>query len=142
MDWLYSYTNWLLGKDSSKFASAIHKMTIFLSTVLSKSPTLLLMELIFRYEKITLLRSECRKRFKLTLIFSSYSWLVSVSLVVGHTFFNSYYIFLQKCYFTQIATKKNIFFVENEYDGIKCPITLKHSKKLLLMSKLTQRVEK
>ena len=46
---------------------------IFLSTILSKSPTLFLKELIFRYEKITLLRSECCKRFKVTVIFSSYS---------------------------------------------------------------------
>ena len=37
MDWLYRYTDWLMGKDSSNFVSAIHKVSIFLSTILSKS---------------------------------------------------------------------------------------------------------
>ena len=42
-------------------------------TKLSKSPDLFLMELIFRCEKITLLRWECRKPVKVVLLFSSYS---------------------------------------------------------------------
>ena len=88
-----------MGKDLSNFVSAIHKISIFLSTILSKSPNLFLIELIFRYEKITLLRCECRKRFKVSLIFSSYSGLVvdalikeapftcATCLVLFHTFF-------------------------------------------------------
>ena len=80
MDW---YTNWLLGQDSSNFVSAIHKISIFPSTILSKSLDLFLMELIFRYEKTTLLRWECRKHFKVTLIFSSCSWLVVDASVRG-----------------------------------------------------------
>ena len=83
MDWLYWYTNRLLGKDSSNFVSAMHKISIFPSTILSKSPDLFLIELIFRYEKITLLRWECRNRFKVTLIFSLYSWLVVDVLMRG-----------------------------------------------------------
>ena len=71
--WLKLY--WLLEKYSSNFVSAIHKISIFVSIIFFESPTLFLMELILRYEKITLLTSECRKRFKVTLIFSSYSWL-------------------------------------------------------------------
>ena len=51
----------------------MHKISIIPSTILSTSPNLFLMELIFRYEKMTLLRCECHKRFKLTLMFSSYS---------------------------------------------------------------------
>ena len=35
------------------FPSAIHKISIFPSTILSKSPNIFLMELIFRYLKIT-----------------------------------------------------------------------------------------
>ena len=54
----------------------MRKISIFPSTILSKSPNVFLMELIFRYEKITLLRCECPKRFEVTLIFSSYSELV------------------------------------------------------------------
>ena len=46
------YRNRLLGKDSSNFVSAMHKISIFQSTILSKSRDLLLIELIFRYEKM------------------------------------------------------------------------------------------
>ena len=81
--WLCWYTNRLLGKDSSKFVSAMHKISIFPSTILSKSPDLFLIELIFRYEKITLLRWECCNRFKITLIFSLYSWLVINASIRG-----------------------------------------------------------
>ena len=56
MDWLYWYTNWLLGRDLSKFVSAIHKISILPSTISSNSPILFLMELIFWCEKIRLLR--------------------------------------------------------------------------------------
>ena len=56
MNWLYWHTNRLLGKDSSNLVSAMHKISIFPSTILSKSPDLFLMEMIFRYEKINLLR--------------------------------------------------------------------------------------
>ena len=52
LNWFYWYTKWLLGKDSFNFVSAIHRISIFLSTILSKSPTLFLMELIFRYKKM------------------------------------------------------------------------------------------
>ena len=81
MDWLYWYTNWLLGRDLSKFVSAIHKISILPSTISSNSPILFLMELIFWCEKIRLLRLQCRKRVKVTLIFSSYSWLVRNALI-------------------------------------------------------------
>ena len=69
------------------------------------------MELIFRYEKITLLRCECRKRFKVTLIFSSYSGLVvdaslkeapftcSTYLVLYHNFFKTLTKFFAKILF-------------------------------------------
>ena len=86
----------------------ISQISMFPSTILSKSPNLFLMELIFRYEKITLLRCECRKRFKVTLIFSSYSGLVvdasikeapftcSTCLVLFHTFFKILIILFAK----------------------------------------------
>ena len=69
------------------------------------------MELTLRYEKITLLRCECRKRFKVTLIFSSYSGLVvdasvketlftcSICLALDHTFFKTLIIFFAKILF-------------------------------------------
>ena len=127
MDWLCWYTNWLLGKDSSKFVSTIHKISIFPSIILSKSPTLFLMELIFRYEKITLLRLQCRKRVKVRLIFSSYSWLVidasirgliylltcSTCLVLGHTLLKTLTIFCAKILMFRKSPPKNIFFVES-----------------------------
>ena len=119
MDWLYWCTNRLLGKESSNFVSVMHKISTFPSTILSKSPDLFLIELIFRYEKITLLRWECCNRFKVTLIFSLYSWLVVDASIRGpiyllnmlsarsflfqdlfHTFF-----FLQIYYFSQLAAK-------------------------------------
>ena len=100
-----------MGKDLSNFVSAMQKISIYPCTILSKSPNLFLMELIFRYEKITLLRCECRKRFKVTLIFSSYSRLVvdasikevpftcSTCLVLFHTFFKILIIFFAKILF-------------------------------------------
>ena len=153
MVWLYWYTNWLLGKDSSDFVSAIHKVSIFPSTILSQSPTLFLMELIFRYERITLLRSECRKRFKVTVIFSSHSWLVidpsirsliyllNMRVVVpDQTFLKNIIIFFAKILFSVNHHQITYFLLsleENEYAGIKFPINLKHPKKLLLMRMLT-----
>ena len=98
-------------QDLSNFVSAIHKMSIFPSTILSKLPNLFLMELAFRYEQITLLRCEYRKRFKVILIFSSYSGLVvdasikevpftcSTCLVLFHTFLKILIIYLQRYYF-------------------------------------------
>ena len=103
--------NLLLGKDSSNFLSAIHKKKIFLSTILSKSPNLFLMELIFRYEKIMLSRCESLKRFKVALLFSLYSGLVvgtsaketpftcSTCLLLYHTFFKTFTIFFAKILF-------------------------------------------
>ena len=101
----------IIGKILSNFVSAIHKISIFPSTILSKSPNLFLMELIFRYEKIKLLRCECRKRFKVTLIFCSYSELVvdasvkeapftcSACLVLFHTFLKILIILFAKILF-------------------------------------------
>ena len=146
-------TNWLLGKDSSDFVFAFYTISIFPSTILSKSPTLFLMELIFRYEKITLLGSECRERFKVTLIFSSYSWLMIDASIRGLIYLlnmrrtRSYFF---KNTFAKILFSANrhqiTYFLlspkENEYVSIKCAINLKHPKKLLLMKMLTQRVEK
>ena len=156
MDWLYWYAKRLLGKDSSKFVSSIHKISIFPSTILSKSPTLFLMELIFRYENFTLLRSECRKRFKVTWISSSYSWLVidaSMRALIyllnmlstrSYLFQNTYNIFCKKIF---SANRHQITYFlwsleENEYTAIKYPINLKLPKKLLLMKILTQRLKK
>ena len=62
-----------MGKDSFNFVYALHKISILASTILSKSPILFLMELIFKYEKTMLLRCECRKRFKVTLLFYSHT---------------------------------------------------------------------
>ena len=39
----------IIGKDSTNFVFVIHKISIFPSTILSKSPTLFLMELVSRY---------------------------------------------------------------------------------------------
>ena len=91
---------------SSNFGSALHKISIFPSSILSKSPNLFLMELIFRYEKITLLRCEYRKPFKVTLIFSSYSgtsgscitkrgpiYLLNMLSTISYLFQNTYNIF-------------------------------------------------
>ena len=44
------------------------------------------MELILRYKKITLLRSEFRKRFKVTLIFSLHSQLVVDASIRGPSY--------------------------------------------------------
>ena len=72
---------------------------------------LFLMELIFTYEQITLLRCECRKRFKVALIFSSHLGLVvdtsikeapftsSTCLVLFHTFFKTLIILFAKILF-------------------------------------------
>ena len=46
----------IMRKDSSNFTYAIHKITIFSSTILLKSPNVFSMELIFRFKRITLLR--------------------------------------------------------------------------------------
>ena len=73
---LCSYTNRLLEKDSSNFVSAMHKISLISIYRKSESSNLFLMELIFRYENITLLRWECCNRLKVKLIFSLYSWLV------------------------------------------------------------------
>ena len=87
------------------------KKKIFLSTILSKSPNLFLMELIFRYEKIMLSRCESLKRFKVALLFSLYSGLVvgtsvketpftcSTCLLLYHTFFKTLIIFFAKILF-------------------------------------------
>ena len=58
----------LLGKDLSNLLSAKHKVWIFPSAILSKSPDLLVIELIFGYKNI-LLRFEFRRRFSITLMF-------------------------------------------------------------------------
>ena len=131
----YLWTNYTdirtdyLGKDSSNFASAVYKISIFPSTILSKSTNLFLMELIFRYEKITLLKSECRKRFKVTLIFSSYSWLVVDASTRGptyllnmlstrsHLFQNNFNIFCKNTIFRK-SPPNNIFFVESRVEWI------------------------
>ena len=72
------------------------------------------MEIIFRYEKTTLLRLECRTHFKVTLIFSSYSGLVvdastkeapftcSTCVVLDHAFFKTFMIFFAKIQFLVI----------------------------------------
>ena len=113
-----------IGKDSSDFFSAIHKISIFPSTILPKSPTLFLMELIFRYEKITLLISECRKRFKVTVIFSFYPWLVIDPSIKGliyllnmrstrsYFFQNTFNIFSKNTIFGK-SPPNNILFIES-----------------------------
>ena len=69
------------------------------------------MKLIFRYEKITLSKCECRKHFKVTLISSSRSGVVvdasvkkapftwSKCLVLDHNFFKTLVIFFAKILF-------------------------------------------
>ena len=69
------------------------------------------MKFIFRYENIILLRCECRKLFKVTLIFSLYSGLVvdaslkeapltcSTCLILYHNFFKALIIFFAKILF-------------------------------------------
>ena len=69
------------------------------------------MELIFRYETIILLKCECCKCFKVTLIFSSYSGVVvdasikealfnlSTCLVLDHTLFKILIAFFAKILF-------------------------------------------
>ena len=145
------YTNRLLGKDSSNFVTAMRKISIFPSTILSKSPDLFLIELIFRYEKITLLRWECCNRFKVTLIFSLYSWLVVDASIRGPIYllnmlsarsflfqdlFHTFFFFANILFF---ATRRQITYFlwsleENEYAGIKYPINLKYLQKFLLMT--------
>ena len=61
-------------KHSSNFVSAIRKIYFHLLFYLNHQTFLI--ELILRYEKITLLRLECRNRFKIALIISSHSWVV------------------------------------------------------------------
>ena len=82
------------------------------------------MELILRYEKITLLSSECRERFKVTLIFSSYSslvidasirgsiYLLNLLSTISYLFQNTYNIFRKNTIF-RISPPNNIFFVES-----------------------------
>ena len=104
----WTTTNWLLEKDLSNFVvSAMHKISIFPSTILSKPPNVFLMELIFRYEKITLLRCECPKRFKVTLNFSSYSELVVDASMKEAPFTCSIYLVLQ--FHTFLQNTYNIF---------------------------------
>ena len=103
-----------------------------------------------------LLRWECRNRFKLTLLFSSYFWLVADAsargpsyllncLVLDHTFFKILKIFFAKVSFSENRHQITYFLwspEENGYADIKYPINLKHPQKLLLMRILTQRVVK
>ena len=91
--------NRLLRKDSSNFVSAIYKISIFPSILLTKSPNLFLMELISRYEKITLLRCECSKHLKVKLIFFSYSGLVVDASIKEALFICSAYFVLYQTFF-------------------------------------------
>ena len=129
MDWLYWYTSRLLGKDSSNFVSAMHERSIFQYTILSKSPDLFLIEFIFRYEKITLLKWECCNRFKVTLIFSLYSWLVVDASIRGpiylfnmlstrsYLFQDTLNIFCKYTIFRKLPPN-NIFFVGSREEWI------------------------
>ena len=65
----------LLVKDSSNLVSAVHKVTIFPSVSLSKPPDPLVIELIFRYKNM-LLRLKFHRRFSITLVFSSLTFLM------------------------------------------------------------------
>ena len=117
MDWLYWCTNRLLGKESSNFVSVMHKISTFPSTILSKSPDLFLIELIFRYEKITLLRWECcnlcnqsnRGPIYLLDMLSTRSYL-----------FKTFKIFFTKIQFFANRHNKqnNIYFVESRGEWI------------------------
>ena len=79
-----------------------------------ESPTLFLMKLILRYEKKTLLTSECRKRFKVTLIFSSYSWLGIHTLVRGPIYCSTFLI-LDYVFFKTLIFFVNILFFTNRH---------------------------
>ena len=60
----------LFWNDLSNLVSAMHKISMFSSTTLSKSHKSFLLEFIFRYKKNNAIEWECRKRFKAALIFS------------------------------------------------------------------------
>ena len=98
-------------------------------------------------------------RFKVTLIFFSYSCVVVdasirgpiyllnmlsiISYLFQNTFCRNIFCFLQKYNFPQIATKYILWSIEeNENASMKYRINLKHIQKHLLMAILTQRVEK
>ena len=106
-------------KHSSNFVSAIRK--IYFHLLLYLNHETFLMELIFRYEKITLLRLECRNCFKVALIISSHSWVVIDASIRGpicllnmlstrsYLLQNTSNVFLQKyplkIFFAKIGTK-------------------------------------
>ena len=102
------------------------------------------MELIFRNQKITLLRWESLNRFKVKLIFFSYFWLVVDASVRGLIYLlnmpgtRSYLFQNTFAKITYSATHHQITnfswsLEENKYADIKYPINLKHPQKLLLM---------
>ena len=67
----------LLRKDSSNFVSDLHKVSISPSAILSKSPDLFVIELIFRYNN-TFLRLNFPRRFSITLMFSSLTFFNAI----------------------------------------------------------------
>ena len=102
---------------------------------------------LFRCEKVTLLRWEYRKRFKLTLTSSSYP------LTSGRCINNRAHLFAQHatCTFYKStifhkSSPNNLFFVEQTKMNMsamnKHTINPKHPRKLLLMRILTERVDK
>ena len=81
----------LLRKDSSNFVSDLHKVSISPSAILSKSPDLFVIELIFRYNN-TFLRLNFPRRFSITLMFSSLTFFNAIwgkpwSLIYPKKFF-------------------------------------------------------
>ena len=98
-------------------------------TILSKSPDFFLIEFIFRYEKITLLKWECCNCFKVTLIFSLYSWRVVDASIRGpiylfnmlstrsYLFQDTLNIFCKYTIFRKLPPN-NIFFVGSREEWI------------------------
>ena len=111
---------------------------IFVKEYPDRKKKLFFTESIFKYEKITLLRWECRKRFKVTLIPSRILWLVVDASIRGPIYLfnmlNTWSYLFQNTYnmfFKNNIFRKYIFYwvAENEYAGIKHTINQKHPKK-------------
>ena len=101
------------------------------------------MELISRYEKIPLLRSECLKRFKDASIMCPI-YLLNMLGTRSYLFQNTHNTFSKN---TVFANRHQIIYFllsleGNESAGTKYPINLKHPENFLVMRTLTQKVEK
>ena len=102
-----------------------------------------LMELIFRYEKTALLKQECRKHFKVTLIPSSYSLTSGRCIskrphLLTQQLNTRSYLFQSSYFFAKILFSTNGHHISTQE---KHTINQKHHQKFLLMSILRKRRE-